>query len=183
MAMKLPTPATHGPIRGLPRTIGSLSIGALRILARPWDESAAPAMSGTTFERSRIRPLASTIPGFSRPRGPKRTSFIAAVSPFGGAFHRREAMDHASPVGAEQGGRLQTDSVGFAGSDHRSGHLLPLGNSRWISLTVPRPGRLLFHFDPAPDTITAMHPAARRAASDAGPGGDTIAEPPRGRAG
>ena len=74
--MKLPTPATQAPSRGLPLTSGSLSIGALRILASPLGESASPAMSGTTFERSRMRPLVSTMPGFSRPRGPKRTSFM-----------------------------------------------------------------------------------------------------------
>ena len=59
---------TQAPRRGLPRTSGSLSIGALRILASPLGDSASPAMSGTTCERSRIAPLASMIPGFSRPR-------------------------------------------------------------------------------------------------------------------
>ena len=77
--MKLPTLPTQAPSRGLPFTRGSLSIGALRILARPLGDSASPAMSGTTFERSRMRPLASMIPGFSRPRGPKRTSFMDQV--------------------------------------------------------------------------------------------------------
>src|SRR6266699_5464610 len=81
MAMRLPTPPTQGPRRGLLRTSGSLSIAALRILASPLGESASPAISGTTFERSRMRPFESRIPGFSRPLGPKRTSFMD--SPWG----------------------------------------------------------------------------------------------------
>jgi hypothetical protein len=79
--MRLPTPPTQAPSRGLPETSGSFSIGALRILASPVGESVSPARSGTTFDRSRMRPLESMIPGFSRPRGPKRTSFMD--SPWG----------------------------------------------------------------------------------------------------
>src|SRR5262249_11922187 len=67
--------------RGLPRTSGSFSIAALRILASPLGESVSPVISGTTFERSRMRPWESMIPGFSRPLGPKRTSFMN--SPWG----------------------------------------------------------------------------------------------------
>src|SRR6266852_8747374 len=95
MAMKLPMPPTQAPRRGLPRTSGSLSTAVLRILARPFGDSASPAISDTTFERSRMPPLESMIPGFSRPRGPKRTSFMDSpraeggdVAP-GGAIMRR----------------------------------------------------------------------------------------------
>src|SRR5713226_7414419 len=118
MAMKLPTPPTHAPTRGLPLTRGSFSTDALRILARPLGESASPAISGTTFERSRIRPLSSTIPGFSRPSGPKRTSFMAhsLLEPKvegGTATCRQDKLDHASDAGAEQ--------AGPAGSKENSG--------------------------------------------------------------
>src|SRR6266852_5242914 len=67
MAMKLPTRPTQGPMRGLPLTTGSLPAAAFLILARPDGDSASPARSGTTLERSRIWPSASRIPGFSRP--------------------------------------------------------------------------------------------------------------------
>src|SRR5215472_17039288 len=77
MAMKLPTRPTHGPMRGLPLTIGSLPPAAFLILARPFGDRASPARSGTTFERSRIWPSASMIPGFSRPGRPKRRSFMS----------------------------------------------------------------------------------------------------------
>src|SRR5580692_12496154 len=76
MAMKLPTFPTQGPMRGLPLTIGSLPAAAFLILARPRGESASPERSGTTLDRSRMRPSASRIPGFSRPGGPKRKSFM-----------------------------------------------------------------------------------------------------------
>src|SRR5262245_10628784 len=103
MAMKLPTPATQAPRRGLPLTSGSLSIGALRILARLLGDSPSPARSGTTLERSRMRPLASMIPGFSRPFGPKRTSFM------GRSLHRGwcadvAGFDHASDVAGQARG-------------------------------------------------------------------------------
>ncbi len=68
--MKLPTLPTQGPSRGLPRTTGSAASLALRILASPFGDSASPAMSGTIFDRSRMRPSAPTIPGFSRPGWP-----------------------------------------------------------------------------------------------------------------
>ena len=86
--MRLPTPPTQGPSRGLPRTSGSLSIAALRILASPLGESASPAISGTTFERSRMRPFESRIPGFSRPLGPKRTSFMDSPWGFEASWRR-----------------------------------------------------------------------------------------------
>src|SRR5262249_15620807 len=88
MAMKLPMPPTQAPRRGLPRTSGSLSTAALRILARPLGDSASAAISGTTFERSRMPPLESMIPGFSRPRGPKRTSFMDSPRAEGGESHQ-----------------------------------------------------------------------------------------------
>src|SRR5262249_31375335 len=98
MAMKLPTPATHAPMRGLPFTSGSLSIGDLRILARLLGDGAAPAKSGITLERSRMPPLASMIPGFSRPCGPKRTSFMGRSLHRGGWCADVAGSDHASDV-------------------------------------------------------------------------------------
>src|SRR5262249_44919502 len=81
MAVKLPTWPTPAPMRGLPLTTGSLpAAAAFLILARPPGESASPARSGTTLERSRMRPSASRIPGFSRPGGPKRNSFMTISS-------------------------------------------------------------------------------------------------------
>ena len=74
--MKLPTSPTHGPSRGVPRTSGSFSGLSLRNLVSPLGDKAGPAISGTTLERSRTRPWASSMPGFSRPGAPKRTSFI-----------------------------------------------------------------------------------------------------------
>src|SRR5262249_51042124 len=102
MAMKLPTPPTQAPSRTLPRTSGSLSIALLRILARPLGDSASPAISGTTFERSRMPPLESMIPGFSRPRGPKRTSFMDSPRAEGGQL-ASGGGDHASGARGGQG--------------------------------------------------------------------------------
>src|SRR6185503_5365273 len=103
MAIRLPTPPTQGPRRGLPRTSGSFSIAALRIFARPLGDSVSPAISGTTLERSRIPPLESTIPGFSRPCGPKRTSFMGEYSLLDGLkTGGRRARDHASDACDEQ---------------------------------------------------------------------------------
>src|SRR6516165_7131195 len=102
MAMKLPTPPTQAPRRGLPRTSGSLSTAVLRILAMPLGDSASAAISGTTFERSRMPPLESMIPGFSRPRGPKRTSFMD--SPQAGGQLASGGGDHASGGRDGQGG-------------------------------------------------------------------------------
>src|SRR5262249_19202820 len=76
MAMKLPTWPTHGRMRCLPFTAGSRPAAAFLILARPPGDSASPARSGTTLERSRMFPSASRMPGFSRPVGPKRRSFM-----------------------------------------------------------------------------------------------------------
>src|SRR5262249_38964424 len=80
MARKLPTLPTQGPSRGVPRTSGSLSTLTFASFARLFGDSASPAMSGTWPDRSRMRPSLSTMPGFSRPAAPKRTSFI--VVPF-----------------------------------------------------------------------------------------------------
>ncbi len=76
MAMKCRVPPTGGPSRGLPGTRGSFSIFAFLILARPAGEIVSPVMSGTILERLRMWPSLSTMPGFSRPGGPKRTSFM-----------------------------------------------------------------------------------------------------------
>src|SRR6266851_2586666 len=100
MAMKLPTRPTQGPMRGLPLTTGSLPAAAFLILARPDGDSASPARSGTTLERSRIRPSASRIPGFSRPGGPKRNSFMTISSILSCQVGRSMARDHASDAGS-----------------------------------------------------------------------------------
>src|SRR5258705_410589 len=47
MAMKLPTRPMQGPMRGLPRTGGSLSVLTLASLARLLGDNASPARSGT----------------------------------------------------------------------------------------------------------------------------------------
>ena len=60
--------------------------------ARLFGESASPAMSGTTPERSRMRPSLSIMPGFSLPGAPKRTSFMRSVLSLG---HRRVRMNRA----------------------------------------------------------------------------------------
>src|ERR1041385_7337508 len=74
--MKWRMPPTQGPSRVPAFTSGSLEMSLFLILARPLGESVSPAMSGTTFDRSRILPFLSTMPGFSRPGAPKRTSFM-----------------------------------------------------------------------------------------------------------
>ena len=68
--MKLPTPPTQEPMRGLPFTSGSFSGLSLRSLFKPAGDNAAPEMSGTTFDKSRMRPSLSIMPGFSRPGAP-----------------------------------------------------------------------------------------------------------------
>ena len=78
--MKWRVSPTQGPSRVPAFTSGSLERSVFLILARPFGESVSPAMSGTIFDRSRILPLSSTMPGFSRPGAPKRTSFMN-VSP------------------------------------------------------------------------------------------------------
>src|SRR5215471_668223 len=90
MAMKLPALPTQGPMRVPAGTTGRLAIAVFRIVANPAGERVSPAMSGTTPERSRILPSASTMPGFSRPAGPKRTSFIGVSLDVTG-FHRGSA--------------------------------------------------------------------------------------------
>src|SRR5256885_1486579 len=100
MAMKLPTRPTQGPMRGLPLTTGSLPAAAFLILASPDGDSASPARSGTTLERSRIWPSASRIPGFSRPGGPKRNSFMTISSILLCQVGRWMARDHASDAGS-----------------------------------------------------------------------------------
>src|SRR6266536_5528287 len=102
MAMKFPTPPTQAPSRTLPRTSGSLSIALLRILARPLGDSASAAISGTTFERSRMPPLESMIPGFSRPRGPKRTSFMDSPQAEGGSGHQRHGIMRLLPAAGKE---------------------------------------------------------------------------------
>jgi hypothetical protein len=57
-------------MRGLPGTTFSFLMSTFLILAKPLDESVSPEMSGTMWERSRILPSVSTMPGFSRPAGP-----------------------------------------------------------------------------------------------------------------
>src|SRR3954465_2376747 len=74
--MKWRVPPTQGPSRVPDFTAGSLEMSAFLIFARPRGESVSPAMSGTTFDRSRILPFLSMMPGFSRPGAPKRTSFM-----------------------------------------------------------------------------------------------------------
>src|SRR5215470_15217054 len=139
MAMKLPTPVTHAPMRGLPFTSGSLSIGALRILARLLGDSASPAKSGITLERSRMPPLASMIPGFSRPCGPKRTSFMGRSLHRGGWCADVAGSDHASDVAWQARGPNHSallDNYRPAGSDcavqepGRRGHCCPPATGR-----------------------------------------------------
>src|SRR3954454_16028842 len=74
--MKWRVPPTQGPSRVPDFTAGSLEMSAFLIFASPRGESVSPAMSGTTFDRSRILPWPSMMPGFSRPGAPKRTSFM-----------------------------------------------------------------------------------------------------------
>src|SRR5438132_780325 len=69
MATKCRVPPTQGPSRVPGFTVGSLERSVLRILFRLLAESVSPAMSGTTFDRSRILPFWSMMPGFSRPGG------------------------------------------------------------------------------------------------------------------
>src|SRR5471032_1547506 len=80
MQMNLPTRPTHGPRRrpscGVPGTTGSVARSISRRRARPAAVSTSPAMSGTTADRSRTRPSASSTPGRSYPRGPWRSSFM-----------------------------------------------------------------------------------------------------------
>ena len=52
---------------------------------------------GDEQDRSRMRPFSSRIPGFSRPRGPKRTSFIAKSFRFA-------MKTGVAPLGAETAG-------------------------------------------------------------------------------
>src|SRR4051794_1259716 len=74
--MKWRVPPTGAPSRVPDFTADSLEMSAFLIFARPRGESVSPAMSGTIFDRSRILPSLSMMPGFSRPGAPKRTSFM-----------------------------------------------------------------------------------------------------------
>src|SRR5215813_5367344 len=138
MAMKLPTPPTQAPSRTLPRTSGSLSIALLRILARPLGDSASPAISGTTFERSRMPPLESMIPGFSRPRGPKRTSFMDSPRAEGAVGIRGKGSCVGCPRRARKCAQLWAewgqDNQRFGRVCPQRGlgaaYLLPIGNRR-----------------------------------------------------
>src|SRR5262245_49863737 len=138
MAMKLSTPPTQAPSRTLPRTSGSLSIALLRILARPLGDSASPAISGTTFERSRMPPLESMIPGFSRPRGPKRTSFMDSPRAEGAVGIRGKGSCVGCPRRARKWAQLWAewgqDNQRFGRVCPQRGlgaaYLLPIGNRR-----------------------------------------------------
>ena len=77
MAMKLPVAERQEPIRAPLRTAGSFSGLALRILPMAPAAIVAGERSETTLLRSRITPFLSRMPGFSRPFGPKRNSFMS----------------------------------------------------------------------------------------------------------
>src|SRR6266700_3787246 len=96
MATKWRVPPMQGPSRVPAFTTGSLDRSVRRILARLLSERASPAMSGTTLERSRMRPLSSMMPGFSRPGAPKRTSFMK-FPPHCLEIGRTNGSDYASP--------------------------------------------------------------------------------------
>src|SRR6218665_1190968 len=53
-----------------PGTSGNEAASSRAMRARPAGVSVWPAMSGTTADRSRTRPCASSKPGFSMPLGP-----------------------------------------------------------------------------------------------------------------
>src|SRR5213079_1717458 len=102
--MKWRVPPTQGPSRVPALTVGSEERSVFLILLRLFGESASPAMSGTTLERSRMRPLSSMMPGFSRPAAPKRTSFMD-VFPLGMRLDDwcgLDRDDHATPRADEQ---------------------------------------------------------------------------------
>src|SRR5262249_35682560 len=135
MAMKLPTRPTQAPMRGLPLTTGSLpAVAAFLIAGRPLGESASPARSGTTLERSRMRPSASRIAGFSRPAGPKRNSLMTISSMVFGLVGPNGRADHASGMDGGQAGSeasreraavdqqvLAGDVAGVGGAEERAG--------------------------------------------------------------
>ena len=72
---------THGPRRTAPRRSGNFFGSALRTFVKPLGDSVSPAISGTIFDRSRILPSASMMPGFSRRGGPKER--VSQDSPLG----------------------------------------------------------------------------------------------------
>src|SRR5690606_18916809 len=76
MAMKFRTPPTQAPRRARFGAAGKDSGFTFLIFAIAPAASVAGVMSATTPERSRNTPAWSMMPGFSRPFGPKRTSFI-----------------------------------------------------------------------------------------------------------
>src|SRR5262249_6141361 len=93
---------------------------------------------GTTFERSRMPPLESMIPGFSRPRGPKRTSFMDSPRAEGGSWHQGTGSCVGCPWRAREGARVGggwgqgNQRVGKGGSQRGlcAAYLLPIGNRR-----------------------------------------------------
>ena len=100
--MKLPTPPTQAPRRGLPCTSGSFAIGVLRT-ARPLGDSALPRCRAPP-RRDRGSPLGVDNSGFSRPRGSGRTSFMEHSS---GSSEEQmsQGSDHASAPGGGQASR------------------------------------------------------------------------------
>ncbi len=74
--MKLRTLPTQGPMRVRGETFGSVSGFAFLALAIAPAASVSGVMSSMTPERSRMTPSLSSMPGFSRPFGPKRSSFM-----------------------------------------------------------------------------------------------------------
>src|SRR6218665_222189 len=81
MQTNLPTWPTQAPRRrpcgATPGTSCSESASSRAMRARPAGVTVSPAKSGTTADRSRTRPCASSKPGFSMPLGPERRSFTA----------------------------------------------------------------------------------------------------------
>src|SRR5919109_4899739 len=87
--MKFLTFATGGPSRTPAGTAGNCVRSSFRSLPRLAGLSAAPSKSRTWVETSRMMPWASTMPGFSAPGAPNRTSFMAlllAVESAGGSL-------------------------------------------------------------------------------------------------
>src|SRR5438552_458903 len=80
MQTNFPTDPTHGPIRGVPSTIGSRLASIMLNFFSDSAESVSFEMSGTTLPKSRIRPVVSINPGRSTPALPNRTNFTL-VSP------------------------------------------------------------------------------------------------------
>src|SRR5262249_27367529 len=123
-----------------------------------------PAISGTTFERSRMPPLESMIPGFSRPRGPKRTSFMDSPRAEGGSWHQGDGIMRRVPAPGKEV-RAVVGRMGSGQSAVRKG-VSAKGFVRCISVAhrqqTPRywsnePFTRRFHLqsEPSADRITA----------------------------